>query len=70
MACILMPDCNFMHGYFRWLLPEETVDVEVKSQNDDRHTYLQERLHHSGHFMQTMESQTPSLPIPDKKRQT
>ena len=30
MACILMPEYNFMHGYFRCLLPEETVDVEVK----------------------------------------
>ena len=40
---------------------------EGKSQNDDRHTYLQERLHHPGHVMQTMESQTLSLPIPDKE---
>ena len=30
MACILMPECNFMHGYFRCLLWEETVDMEVK----------------------------------------
>ena len=30
MACILMPQCNFVHGYFRCLLPEETIDVEVK----------------------------------------
>ena len=30
MACILKPECNFLHGYFRHLLPIETVDVEVK----------------------------------------
>ena len=30
MVCILMPECNFMHGYFRCLLPEQTADVEVK----------------------------------------
>ena len=30
MACILEPECNFMHGYFRCLLPEETMDVEVR----------------------------------------
>ena len=29
MAWILMPQCNFQHVYFRCLLPEETVDVEV-----------------------------------------
>ena len=30
MACILKLECNFLHGYFRCLLPLETVDVEVK----------------------------------------
>ena len=30
MACILKPECNFLHGYFRCLLPLETVDIEVK----------------------------------------
>ena len=30
MACILMLQCTFVHGYFRYLLPEETVDIEVK----------------------------------------
>ena len=30
MACILMPWCNFMHRHFRCLLPEETIDMEVK----------------------------------------
>ena len=30
MACILMPQCSFVHRYFRCLLSEETVDVEVK----------------------------------------
>ena len=30
MACILQPECNFLHGFFRCHLPVETVDVEVK----------------------------------------
>ena len=30
MACILRPECNFLNGYFRCLLPVEMVDVEVK----------------------------------------
>ena len=30
MACILLPECNFLHGYFRCQLPVEVVDVEVK----------------------------------------
>ena len=30
MACILYPECNFLHGYVRCQLPVEMVDVEVK----------------------------------------
>ena len=30
MACILRPECNFLHRYFRCQLPVEMVDVEVK----------------------------------------
>ena len=30
MACLLQPECNFLHGYFRCHLPVEVVDVEVK----------------------------------------
>ena len=30
MACILRPECNFLHGYFRCQLPVEMVDIEVK----------------------------------------
>ena len=30
MACILQPECYFLHGYFRCQLPVEVVDVEVK----------------------------------------
>ena len=30
MACILQPECNCLHGFFRCHLPVETVDVEVK----------------------------------------
>ena len=30
MACLLQPECNFLHGYFRCQLPAEVVDIEVK----------------------------------------
>ena len=30
MACMLKPECNFLHRYFQFLLPLEIVDVEVK----------------------------------------
>ena len=30
MACLLQLECNFLHGYFRYRLPVEVVDVEVK----------------------------------------
>ena len=30
MACLLQPEYNFLHGYFRCWLPVEVVDVEVK----------------------------------------
>ena len=30
MACLLQPECNFLHGFFRCKLPVEVVDEEVK----------------------------------------
>ena len=30
MACILKPECNFLHSFFRCCLPIEAVDIEVK----------------------------------------
>ena len=30
MACLLRPECNFLHGFFRCKLPVEVVDVEVE----------------------------------------
>ena len=30
MTCLLQPECNFLHGFFRCKLPLEVVDVEVK----------------------------------------
>ena len=30
MACLLQPECNFLHGYFRCKFPVEVVDIEVK----------------------------------------
>ena len=30
MSCLLQPECNFLHRFFRCKLPVEVVDVEVK----------------------------------------
>ena len=30
MACLLQPECNFLHSFFRCKLLVEVVDVEVK----------------------------------------
>ena len=30
MTCLLQPECNFLHGFFRCKLPMQVVDVEVK----------------------------------------
>ena len=30
MVCLLQPECNFLHDFFRCRLPIEVVDVEVK----------------------------------------
>ena len=30
MACLLQPECNFLHSFFRCKLPVEVVDMEVK----------------------------------------
>ena len=67
MACILIPECNFMHGYFRCLLPEETLDMEVKvKMMRGIHTF---RRDHTTQVMSCKPSSSrhPSLPIPDKE---
>ena len=30
MACLLQPECKFLHRFFRCKLPVEVVDMEVK----------------------------------------
>ena len=30
MVCLIQPECNFLHGFFRCKLPMKVVDVEVK----------------------------------------
>ena len=30
MVCLLQPECNFLHSFFRYKLPVEVVDVEVE----------------------------------------
>ena len=45
MACLLQPECNFLHGYFRCKLPVEVVDVEVKiTSMQGTHIFSRERM--------------------------
>ena len=62
MACLLQPECNFLHGYFRcWLLVEE-VDVEVKiTSMQGTHIFRRDRIY-TADKMYWMEHQT--LPTP------
>ena len=30
MSCVLQPECYFLHGNLKCLLPAETVDIELK----------------------------------------
>ena len=44
MACILQPECNFLHGFFRCHLPVEMVDVEVRIKSmQGTHTFRRDR---------------------------
>ena len=44
MACILCPECNFLHRYFRCQLPVGMVDVEVKvKMMQGIHTFRRDR---------------------------
>ena len=44
MACILQPECNFLHSSFRCLLPIEVVDIEVKIDSMQRtHVFRRNR---------------------------
>ena len=45
MACILQPECNFLHGYFRCQLPVEVVDAEVKiTSMQGTHIFRRDRM--------------------------
>ena len=44
MACILQPECNFLHGFFRYRLPVETVAIEVRiTSMQGMHTFRRDR---------------------------
>ena len=45
MACLLQPECNFLHRYFRCKLPVEAVDVEVKIMSmQGMHIFRRDRM--------------------------
>ena len=45
MACLLQPECNFLHSFFRCRLPVEVVDVEVKVMSmQGTHIFKRDRM--------------------------
>ena len=43
--CLLQPECNFLHGFFRCKLPVEVVDVEVKiTSMQGMHIFRRDRM--------------------------
>ena len=45
MACLLQPECNFLHGIFRCKLPVEVVDIEVKiTSMQGMHIFRRDRM--------------------------
>ena len=47
MACILKPECNFLHSFFRCCLPIEAVDIEVKiTSMQGTHVFRRDRTCH------------------------
>ena len=47
MACLLQPECNFLHGFFRCQLLVEVVDIEVKiTSMQGTHIFRRDRTTH------------------------
>ena len=45
MVCLLQPEHNFLHGYFRCRLPVEVVDIEVKiTSMQGMHIFRRDRM--------------------------
>ena len=45
MACLLQPECNFLHSFFRCKLPVEVVDMEVKVMSmQGTHIFKRDRM--------------------------
>ena len=65
MACILHPECNFLHEYFRCQLPVEMVDVEVKVKTvQGIHTFRRDR---TSQVIRCNPWSTKSLPLPHQE---
>ena len=45
MACLLQPECNFLHRFFRCKLPVEVIDMEVKVMSmQGMHIFTRDRM--------------------------
>ena len=67
MACILRPECNFLNGYLRCLLPVETVGVESQGEDNAGHSHVPEGQNITNHQVQPLEHKALSLPLPHLK---
>ena len=45
MVCLVQPECNFLHRFFRCKLPVEVVDIEVKiTSMEEMHIIRRDRM--------------------------
>ena len=69
MACLLQPECNFLHGYFRCKLPVEVVDVEVKIKSmQGMHIFRRDRMTQLVRCVPWTPNLCPHLNMVKKKR--
>ena len=69
MACLLQPECNFLHRYFRCTLPVEVVDIEVKIMSmQGTHIFRRDRMTQLVRCMPWTPNLCPHLNIVKKMR--
>ena len=62
MACLLQPECNFLHGYFRCRLPVRSGRCGGGDYLYAGDTYLLKKQSNTINKMYPMEHKTPSSP--------
>ena len=69
MACLLQPECNFLHGCFRCKVPVGVVDVEVKVMSmQGTHIFRRDRMTQLVRCVQWTPNLCPHLNMVKKMR--